>query len=86
MSYGHPPASEYSVLGHPVVLGDITDFLYSCELAVSQSVVDTATGLGAGRTGFRISLVDYLICVHVQTGYRSHPAFTLMGTGNLSRG
>ena len=46
------------MLGHPVVLGDIIDFLYGCELAVSQSVVDTATGLGAGRTRVRISLVD----------------------------
>ena len=86
LSYRHPVASDYSLLGHPVTLGDITDFLYSCELAVSQSVVDIATGLGAGRTGVRISLVDFFICVHVQTGNRSHLGFTLMVTGILSRG
>ena len=58
----------------------------SCVLAVSQSVVDIATGIGAGRTGVHILLVDFLICVHVQTGCRSHPAFTLMGIGILSLG
>ena len=44
---------------------------------MSQSVVDTATRLGAGRTGVRTSLVDFLIYVHVQTDCRFRPAFTL---------
>jgi hypothetical protein len=60
-------------------------YYYSCELAVSQSVVEITTGLRAGSPGVRIPVVHFLISVHVPTGSWSHPASTSVGTGILFR-
>jgi hypothetical protein len=54
----------------PGVIRKDCGFVYSYESAVSQSVIDVATGLGAGWTGVRIPFVGG---VHFQTGFWAHP-------------